>query len=86
MFRVMTLAVLRKFQFIEKRNVKLRATFFDILNHTNFRVGGWTANFTNVTNFGAGFGELGFGTTYQDQVGSNDMGRRVIGLTLRINF
>lgn len=80
------LAVLKRIQFDEKRNIELRATFFDVLNQTNFRVGGWTANFVNVTGFGAGFGELGAGTAYQDPFGSNDPGGRVIDLTLRINF
>ncbi|MCY7376941.1 MAG: TonB-dependent receptor, partial [Pyrinomonadaceae bacterium] len=85
-FFKMDLAVLKRFQFDEKRNVELRATFFDILNRPNFRVGGFGGNFTNVTNFGGGFGELGAGTAYQDPFGSNDPGGRIIDLTLRINF
>jgi hypothetical protein len=71
----------------EKRNVELRATFFDVLNRTNWRVGGWTGNFTNVTNMNAAtFGELGANTAFQDPFGSNDPGGRIIDLTLRINF
>lgn len=85
-FFKMDLAVLKRFQFDEKRNVELRVTAFDILNKPNFRVGGWTGNFTNVTAFGAGFGELGPGTAYQDPFGSNDPGGRIIDLLLRINF
>lgn len=82
----MDMAVFKRIQFDEKRNVELRATFFDVFNKTNFRVGGWTGNFTNVTAFGAGFGELGAGTAYQDPFGSNDPGGRIIDLTLRVNF
>jgi hypothetical protein len=77
----------KKIQFDEKRNVELRATFFDVLNRTNWRVGGWTGNFTNVTNMNLStFGQLGSGTAYQDPFGSNDPGGRIIDLTLRINF
>lgn len=80
-------SLVKRIQFGEKRNIELRATFFDVLNHTNWRVGGWTGNFTNVTNLNAGnFGQLGAGTAYQDPFGSNDSGGRVIDLTLRINF
>jgi hypothetical protein len=85
-FFKMDLAVLKRIQFDEKRNVELKATFFDLLNRPNFRVGGFGGNFTNVTAFGTGFGELGSGTAYQDPFGSNDPGGRIIDLTLRINF
>lgn len=85
-FFKMDAAVLKRIQIDERRNVEFRATFFDVLNRPNFRVGGWTGNFTNVTAFGAGFGELGSGTAYQDPFGSNDPGGRVIDLTLRVNF
>jgi hypothetical protein len=40
----MNLAVLKRFQFDEKRNVELRTTFYDVFNKPNFRVGGWTGN------------------------------------------
>jgi len=77
----------KRIQFDEKRNVELRATFFDVLNKTNWRIGGWTANVANLTNFGANtFGQFGAGSTYQDPFGSNDPGGRVIDLMLRINF
>lgn len=80
-------SLVKRIQFSEKHNVELRATFFDVLNHTNWRVGGWTGNFTNVTNMNAStFGQLGAGTAYQDPFGSNDPGGRLIDLTLRINF
>ncbi|HEY0657069.1 MAG TPA: TonB-dependent receptor, partial [Pyrinomonadaceae bacterium] len=79
-------AVIKRIQFDERRNVELRATIFDVLNKPNFRIGGFGGNFTNVTGFGAGFGELGPGTAFQDPFGSNDPGGRIIDLTLRINF
>lgn len=71
----------------EKRNIELRVTAFDLLNHTNWRVGGWTGNFTNVTNMNAAaFGELGTGTSYQDPFGSNDPGGRILDFVVRFNF
>jgi hypothetical protein len=79
-------SIIKRIQFDEKRNIELRATFFDVLNRTNWRVGGWLANVGSVTGFGGTFGQLGNGTAYQDPFGSNDPGGRVIDLTLRINF
>lgn len=80
-------SLVKRIQFNERRNVELRATFFDVLNHTNWRIGGWTGNFTNVINMNAStFGQLGAGTAYQDPFGSNDPGGRIIDLALRINF
>lgn len=80
-------SLIKKIKFGERSNVELRATFFDVLNRTNWRVGGWTGNFTNVTNFSTStFGQLGTGTSYQDPFGSNDPGGRIIDLSLRINF
>ena len=80
-------SIIKRFRIDEKRNVELRVTAFDVLNHTNWRVGGWTGNFTNVTNMNAAaFGELGTGTTYQDPFGSNDPGGRILDLVLRFNF
>jgi len=79
----------KKIFFDEKRSVELRATYFDVLNRTNFRVGGWGGNFTNLTaaNMTAGnFGQLVTGTAFQDPFGSNDPGGRIIDLMLRINF
>lgn len=80
------MAFIKKIQFDEKRNVELRVTAYDLLNKTNFRVGGWTGNFTNVTDFGAAFGQLNTGTAYQDPFGSNDPGGRIMDIMLRINF
>jgi len=79
--------VIKRIGLGERRNVELRATFFDVLNRTNWRIGGWTGNFTNVTNMNAAtFGELGTGTSYQDPFGSNDPGGRIVDLIIRINF
>jgi hypothetical protein len=81
------LAILKKIQIDEKRNVELRATTFDMLNRTNWRLGAWTANVANITGFGAiTFGQYGAANTYQDPFGSNDPGGRIIDLMLRINF
>ena len=80
-------SVIKRIGLGERRNVELRATFFDVLNRTNWRIGGWTGNFTNVTNMNAAtFGELGTGTSYQDPFGSNDPGGRIVDLIIRINF
>ncbi|MEO6655179.1 MAG: hypothetical protein ABIO36_03785, partial [Pyrinomonadaceae bacterium] len=79
-------AVLKKFAIGERRNVELRVTAFDVLNHTNWRIGGWTGNVNNITAFTGTFGQLGNGTAYQDPSGSNDPGGRLIDLLIRINF
>lgn len=85
-FKVDT-TVIKRVKFDEKRNVELRATFFDVLNRTNFRVTGWTGNVGYLTGFGGStFGQLLQGTTYQDPAGSNDPGGRLVDLSLRINF
>jgi hypothetical protein len=79
-------AVAKKFKFDEKRNVEFRATFFDALNHPNFRIGGWAADVVTVTPGGATFGQLGSGSAYQDISTTNDPGGRLIDFMLRINF
>ncbi len=70
----------------ERRNVQLRATFFDVLNRTNWRLGGWTGNVSNITAFTGTFGQMLNGWAYQDPNGSNDPGGRLLDLMLRINF
>lgn len=85
-FFKMDAAVLKKFSVGERRNVEIRATFFDVLNHTNWRIGGWTANVSNITAFTGSFGQLTNGSAYQDPSGSNDPGGRLVDLLLRINF
>ncbi|MBC7900852.1 MAG: TonB-dependent receptor [Saprospiraceae bacterium] len=77
---------IKRFAIDERRNIELRVTAFDVLNRTNWRVGGWTANSGNVTAFAGTFGQLGNGTAYQDPNGSNDPGGRILDLSLRINF
>ncbi len=76
----------KKINFNEKRNVELRATFLDALNHPNFRVGGWAADTIAITPGGSTFGQLGNGTAYQDISTTNDPGGRLIDLMIRINF
>lgn len=76
----------KKVQFDEKRNIELRATFLDALNHPNFRIGGWATDVTTATAGGSTFGQLGNGTAYQDISTTNDPGGRLIDIMLRINF
>jgi tRNA(Leu) C34 or U34 (ribose-2'-O)-methylase TrmL len=76
----------KKFKIDEKRNVELRATMLDALNHPNFRIGGWAADTVGVTLGGSTFAQLGAGSAYQDLSTTNDPGGRLIDLMLRINF
>jgi len=59
---------------------------FDVLNKTNWRIGGWGGNGTNVTTFTGTFGQLGTGSSYSDPTGSNDPGGRLIDFLMRFNF
>lgn len=70
----------------EKRSVELRATLFDVLNRTNWRLGGWTGNVNNITAFTGTFGQMASGWAYTDPSGSNDPGGRLFDLMVRINF
>lgn len=85
-FFKMDAAVLKKIAIGERRNIELRATFFDVLNRTNWRIGNWTGNVNNITAFTGTFGQLGNGTSYQDPSGSNDPGGRLMDLMIRFNF
>jgi hypothetical protein len=76
----------KKFNLGERRNVELRVTAFDVLNRTNWRLGGWTGNVNNITGFTGNFGQMLQGWAYQDPNGSNDPGGRILDLLLRINF
>jgi hypothetical protein len=76
----------KRFAVGERRSVELRVTAFDILNHTNWRLGGWTGNVNNLTAFTGTFGQMANGWAYQDPNGSNDPGGRILDLMLRINF
>ncbi|HVQ38229.1 MAG TPA: hypothetical protein VMS31_11890, partial [Pyrinomonadaceae bacterium] len=64
----------KRFNAGERRNVELRMTVFDVLNHTNWRLGGWTGNVNNITVFTGTFGQMANGWAYQDPNGSNDPG------------
>ena len=76
----------KKIKFGENRNIELRATLLDALNHPNFRIGGFGADVVNLTVGGATFGQLGSTSAYQDLSTTNDSGGRQIDLMLRINF
>jgi hypothetical protein len=79
-------SVAKRFNIGEKRNVELRVTAFDVLNHTNWRLGGWTGNVNNITAFTGTFGQMAGGWAYTDPNGSNDPGGRILDFMLRINF
>jgi hypothetical protein len=79
-------AVIKRIRFDEKRNVEFRVTMFDVLNQTNWRLGGWTGNVNNITAFTGTFGQMGTGWAYTDPSGSNDPGGRLVDLMMRINF
>ncbi len=75
----------KKFNLGEKRNIELRASAFDALNHPNFRVGGWNADVVAVSAASSTFGQLPNGTAYQD-LGSQDPGGRIFDFQIRFNF
>lgn len=79
-------SIQKKFAIGEKRGVEFRATVFDVLNHTNWRLGGWTGNVNNITTFTGTFGQMQNGWAYTDPNGSNDPGGRLLDLMVRINF
>jgi hypothetical protein len=85
-FFKMDTAIIKRVQFDEKRNIEFRVTVFDVLNKTNWRIGGWGGNGTNVTTFTGTFGQLGTGSSYSDPNGSNDPGGRLIDFLMRFNF
>jgi hypothetical protein len=79
----------KKIRFDEKRNVELRAAFYNALNNPQWRVGGWAADVVTLTQAnltGTTFGQLLNGTVYQDTSTTNDQGGRTVELILRINF
>jgi Carboxypeptidase regulatory-like domain len=76
----------KRFNIGEKRNVEFRMTAFDVLNHTSWRLGGWTGNVNNITAFTGTFGQMLSGWAYSDPNGSNDPGGRILDFMLRINF
>jgi hypothetical protein len=76
----------KRFNIGEKRNVEFRMTAFDVLNHTNWRLGGWGGNVNNITTFTGQFGQMLSGWAYADPNGSNDPGGRILDFLIRINF
>jgi hypothetical protein len=76
----------KQIQFGERFKIELRATALDLLNHPNFRIGGFAADTTAATDRGAAFGQLANGSAYQDTSTTNDPGGRVIDLMIRINW
>jgi hypothetical protein len=83
------LSLSKKFKITESRNVEIRAAMYNALNNPQWRVGGWAADFVNVTNFNTtNFGQLQSNpaTVYQDTSTTNDQGGRTIELILRINL
>lgn len=79
-------AIGKRFKINERANVEFRMTMFDVLNHTNWRLGGWTGNVNNITTFTGTFGQMLNGWAYQDPNGSNDPGGRITDFMIRINF
>lgn len=82
----MDAAIIKRINFGERTNVELRVAAYDVLNHTNWRIGSFTSNVSNITSFVGTFGQLGSGNNYQDPSGSNDPGGRVLDLMFRINW
>ena len=80
------LGVAKKISIDEKRNIEIRATFFDVLNMPSFRIGGFAADVVNITPGGSAFGQLPPPSAYQDISTTQYPGGRVIDLMLRINF
>ncbi len=79
-------SISKKISLGERRNIEFRATFLDALNMPNFRVGGWNADVVTSGCCGAGFGQLGNGSAYQDISTTNDPGGRLVDLMFRFNF
>jgi len=76
----------KKFAIGERRNVELRVMSLDVLNHPNFRVGGWSADTAGAGCCGSTFAQLGTGSAYQDTSTTNDPGGRIVDVMLRINW
>lgn len=76
----------KRINFKEKRNIEFRITALDVLNHPNFRVGGWNSDVVTSGCCGSTFGQLGSGSAYQDVSTTNDPGGRLIDLMIRLNW
>jgi hypothetical protein len=79
-------ALTKKITFGERRSVDIRATFLDILNRPNFRIGGWAGDVVSSTVGVSTFGQLPSGSAYQDLSTTNDSGGRLIDLMIRFRF
>lgn len=74
----------KRFNIGEKRYFEFRVLALDLLNHPNFRVGGWAGDTATATDRGALFGQLANGSAYQDTSTTNDPGGRIIDFMLRV--
>jgi len=70
----------------EKRSIELRLMSLDVLNHPNWRVGGWAGDTSGGGCCTNTFGQLATGSAYQDTSTTNDPGGRIIDVMLRINW
>ena len=76
----------KRINFKEKRNIEFRITALDVLNHPNFRVGGWNSDVVTSGCCTSTFGQLASGSAYQDVSTTNDPGGRIIDLMIRLNW
>lgn len=76
----------KRINFGERYALELRANALDVLNHPNFKVGGFGANTATTGCCGATFGQLASGSAYRDNNTTNDPGGRVIDLQIRFIF
>jgi len=79
-------ALTKKIRLGETKSIDIRATFLDVLNRPNFRIGGWGGDIVSATVGTTTFGQLPSGSAYQDLSTTNDPGGRLIDLTIRIHF
>jgi len=70
----------------ERRSVELRLMSLDVLNHPNFRVGGWGGDTAGSGCCTSTFGQLGTGSAYQDTSTTNDPGGRIVDVMIRVNW
>ncbi len=76
----------KAFSWGENRSIELRVTSLDVLNHPNFRIGGWTTDTGGAGCCTSTFGQLATGSAYQDTSTTNDPGGRLVDVMLRINW
>jgi hypothetical protein len=78
--------VIKRIAVGEKRSIEMRVSAYDVLNHTNWRVGSFTSNVNQISGFTGQFGQYLSGWNYQDPSGSNDPGGRILDYMIRFNF